>query len=325
MRTAMELRPYRRVSSQVTSPALIINRWSGDGKAERYGLEAAARRRGIRTIMLEPGDDLVTLARGAIADGADAIGMAGGDGSLGLVAGVALEEDVPFFCVPVGTRNHFALDLGLDRDDPLTSLEALADGEELLIDVGMANDRLFLNNASFGVYAQAVHREGYRGDKEATIAAVVGDAAGNPEGQAAIRYTTPDGASHHRAPLILVSNNPYVMSGPPDYGRRIRMDAGRLGVRTVTSLAAADDVTAALLLRSSYEWTTTDLVLESDEPILAGVDGEALVFESPLALTIRTGLRVLVPAGTLPGYLPAAGIPAAQVKDLIGLGGEVDL
>lgn len=326
MRVAMELRPYRRTASRVTSPALIINRWSGDGKAEAVGLADAAARRGVRTIMLEPGDDLVELARDAIADGADAIGMAGGDGSLGLVAAVALDEDVPFFCVPVGTRNHFALDVGLDRDDPLAALDALVDGEELRIDYGLANDRLFLNNASFGIYAQAVHREGYRTDKEATIAAVVSEAAGDSEAQAHLRYTTPDGVIHERAPLVLVSNNPYVMSGPPDYGRRVRLDAGNLGIYSVTSLAAAGDTSAAALLklRSAYQWAARELLLESNDPILAGVDGEALVFDSPLLISIGSGLRVLVPAGTQPGYTPAAGIPAARVRDLVGLGGSID-
>ena len=127
---AKRAKPYVRRRSNSSSPALIVNRWSGDGKAERYGLADAARDAGIRVIMLERGDDITQLARDAIDAGADAIGAAGGDGSLGLVAGVAIERDVPFFCVPVGTRNHFALDLGLDRDNPLTALDAIRNGEE---------------------------------------------------------------------------------------------------------------------------------------------------------------------------------------------------
>ena len=90
-------RPYVRKQNQATSPALIINPWSGDGKAEKFGLVAAARTAGIRPITLERGDDLIQLAHDAINAGADAIGMAGGDGSLGLVAGVAVERGVPFF------------------------------------------------------------------------------------------------------------------------------------------------------------------------------------------------------------------------------------
>ena len=299
--------PYVRTSTGVQSPALIINRWSGDGKAERYGLAAAAADAGIRTIMLERGDDLAQLAHRAIDDGADAIGMAGGDGSLGLVAAVATERGVPFFCIPVGTRNHFALDLGLDRDNPLTALDAVRDGEEILIDHGVVGGRLFLNNVSFGVYAQAVHQDRYRDNKEATLLDVTTSAAGRPEAQAAVRYVTPDGRSHDRAPLLLVSNNVYRYSGAPDYGRRLRLDGGMLGIGAITNLSEATGESALALdqLRTMHQWEATSLRLESDEPILAGVDGEALTFESPLDLVIRPkGLRVLVPAGTKPGYVP---------------------
>lgn len=318
--------PYVRRSASVGSPALIVNRWSGDGKAERYGLAAAAADAGIRTIMLERGDDLTQLAHRAIDDGADAIGMAGGDGSLGLVAAVAIERDVPFFCVPVGTRNHFALDLGLDRDNPLTALDALRDGEEILIDYAVVGGRPFLNNASFGVYAQAVHQERYRDNKEETLLEVT-TAAADPEAQVPVRYVTPDGRTHERLPLLLVSNNVYRYSGAPDFGRRLRLDGGTLGVSAITNLPEATEESVPTLdqLRTMHEWEATSLRLESDEPILAGVDGEALTFESPLDLAIRPkGLRVLVPVGTRPGYVPVGEAIAASILDLANLGGDPD-
>ncbi|MGI9668004.1 MAG: diacylglycerol/lipid kinase family protein [Acidimicrobiia bacterium] len=315
---------YDRRPSTARNPVLIINRWSGDGKAESIGLEKAAKARGVRTIMLEQGLDLTQLAHDAISTGADAIGMAGGDGSLGLVAGVAIERGVPFFCIPVGTRNHFALDLGLDRDDPLSALEALRDGEEILIDYGVAANRPFLNNVSFGVYAQAVHREGYRENKEETMAAVLAEAAANEDNQAAIRYATPNGASHEHAPLLLVSNNPYEMSGPPDYGRRLRLDSGNLGVGAVTNLPQDGDLNAVTLaqLRTLQSWQTRSIRLESDETILAGLDGEALEFDSPLDISVRPkGLRVLVPRGTEPGYVPLGEAVAARLVDMASAGG----
>ncbi|MDJ0952334.1 MAG: diacylglycerol kinase family protein [Acidimicrobiia bacterium] len=311
-------RPYTRKSSKVENPTLIVNRWSGDGKAEKYGLEAAARELGVTTVMLERGDDLVQLAHDAISAGADAIGMAGGDGSLGLVAGVAVERGVPFFCVPMGTRNHFVLDLGLDRDDPLSALAALRDGEVIHIDYATANGRVFLNNVSFGVYAQAVHTEGYREDKASTIATAISAASADVEAQAALRYVTPGGRTHERAPLLLVSNNRYHYSGPPDYGRRYRLDSGKLGIGAITDLPEGDVASMPLHeVRSLQEWETTSYRIESDEPILAGLDGEALQFESPLKLEIhRKGLRVLVPAGTRPGYVPPGEVVAARLLDL---------
>lgn len=319
--------PYVRKRSNVQAPTLIINRWSGDGKAERYGLEAAAKAAGIRTVMLERDLDLVQLAHDAIDAGADAIGMAGGDGSLGLVAGVAIERNVPFFCIPVGTRNHFALDLGLDRDDPLTALDALSDGEEILIDCAVVGDRTFLNNVSFGVYAQAVHQEEYRANKEQTLLDVTRAAAADTTAQAALRYETPDGTSHDRAPLLLVSNNRYRYSGAPDYGRRFRLDSGKLGIGAITNLPEGSNVSELKLddLRTMHEWEATSLRVDSDEPILAGVDGEALTFESPLRLTIRPkGLRVLVPAGVKPGFVPIGETVAASILDLASMGGGAD-
>jgi len=319
--------PYVRRASSAQSPTLIINRWSGDGKAERYRLADAAASAGIRTVMLERGDDLTQLAHDAIDAGADAIGMAGGDGSLGLVAAVAIERDVPFFCVPVGTRNHFALDLGLDRDDPLAALDALRNGEEILIDHGVVGGRPFLNNVSFGVYAQAVHQDRYRENKQATLLDTTRSAAADPEAQAALRYGTPDGRTHQRAPLLLVSNNVYRYSGPPDFGRRLRLDGGTLGVSAVTSMPSASEesVTSLDQLRATHEWETTSLCIESDEPILAGVDGEALTFESPLELVVcPKGLRILVPTGTEPGYVPFGEAVAASILDLANLGGDDD-
>jgi len=319
-------KPYVRKHSNVQSPTLIINRWSGDGKADKYGLADAAERLGVKVVMLERDNDLVQLAHDAINAGADAIGMAGGDGSLGLVAGVAVERGVPFFCVPVGTRNHFALDLGLDRDDPLAALSVLQDGDEILIDYATAGDRPFLNNLSFGVYAQAVHSEGYRENKAATITKTLEEATADVGNVAALRYVTPDGVTHGRAPLLLISNNAYRYSGYPDYGRRLRLDSGKLGVGAITSLREGDVGSTPLSeVRAMQEWEVTSYRIESDEPILAGLDGEALHFESPLNILIHPqGLRVLVPAGTRPGFVPRGELVAAKLLDLAETAGLAD-
>jgi diacylglycerol kinase family enzyme len=318
------LRPYVRRRSRVVAPTLIVNRWSGDGKAEAFGLVERAESLGIHTILLEPEDDLTQLAHDAIDSGADAIGMAGGDGSLGLVAGVAAERDVPFFCVPVGTRNHFALDLGLDRDDPLSALDALVEGDELRIDYGIVGDRVFLNNVSLGVYATAVHRDTYRGEKVRTIAQVLTEAAADSSEVEAIHMTGPDGKRYRRVPLLLVSNNRYSMSGPPDFGRRPRMDGGVLGIAAATHLPDPETVTRVTItdLVGWHEWEDDHFRVDTEDPeILTGVDGEALSFASPLDIRIRTrGLRVLVPAGIRPGYLPPAEAFAARLFDIAAIG-----
>lgn len=319
--------PYVRQRATVSRPALIINPWSGDGKAAAVGLTEAAEQAGVRTIVLQKGDDLAQLAEDAIADGADAIGMAGGDGSLGVVAAVAIARNVPFFCIPVGTRNHFALDLGLDRDDPLTALRAISDGDEILVDHAVAGDRAFLNNVSFGVYAQAIQEDGYREHKEDSLAKVLAEVAADPANQAALRYSTPDGKQHDRAPLVLISNNPYTFSGPPDFGRRTRMDSGQLGIKAVTRLPEVAGAAAALFgeTHDHYEWDAVEYRIESDDPILAGLDGEALTFASPLVISSRPkSLRMLVPHGTRPGYVPHGEAITARLLDLANLGAASD-
>ena len=92
-------------------PVLFINPRSGGGKAQHHHLVDHCRQKRIEPIVLEEGDDLASLAAAAVSSGADAIGMAGGDGSQGEVAAVAAAHDLPYICVPAGTRNHFALDI----------------------------------------------------------------------------------------------------------------------------------------------------------------------------------------------------------------------
>ena len=317
------LRAVRATPSDVARPALIINRWSGDGKAERYRLADRAAEAGVSVTMLERGNDLRQLARDAIDAGADAIGMAGGDGSLGLVAEVALERDVPFFCIPVGTRNHFALDVGLDRNDPLSALGALQDGEEIRIDHGLAGDRVFLNNISFGLYAMAVHREGYREDKVGTIAAVAQEMSSNAESVPSLKFQTPDGRTVDHAAVLLLSNNPYVWSGPPDFGRRPRLDTGELGVQAILSVPAGKDALSIALrdIQGSQEWSTGELVVDSDdETVQAGVDGEAIALPAPIRLrSVAGALRVLVPRGVRPGYIAPRQQVVASLLDVAGL------
>jgi diacylglycerol kinase family enzyme len=317
--------PYIRSKGRASHPVLIINRWSGDGKADRYGLVEAATDAGIETIMLERGDDLAELAERAIAEGADAIGMAGGDGSLGIVAGVAAEHEIPFFCVPVGTRNHFALDLGLDRDDPLSALDAIRDGDEILVDYAVAGDRPFLNNISFGLYAQAVHQDGYREKKLATITETLAKNAADVDARESLRFTTPDGRTHDHAFLLIIANNPYVYSGHPDYGRRMRLDAGTLSIDAITEPPSGDTGTTPLRdIHAMQHWEAPSYRIEADGEIRAGLDGEAVGFDSPLEIAIHPrGLRVLVPSGTEPGYVSTGAAAAADLLDLgetIGIG-----
>lgn len=295
-------RPHERTPP--AHPVLLCNPWSGGGKVESFDVVRLAEERGVECVVLEGGDDLAQLARDAVARGADCLGMAGGDGSQAMVAAVAIEHDVPFVVVPAGTRNHLALDLGLDRDDPRGALAAFGDGIERFIDYGTANDRLFVNNVSLGLYAAIVQDPAYRDDKLRTTAQLLPDLLGSQSEPTDLRFTGPHGREVDGAYLVQVSNNPY--SGRAlDLGQRLRLDTGKLGV---VALSAPRGVDVAWLValaatnrldRSEHylEWTTRELTVHAASGrIDAGVDGEAVTLTSPLRLRSHPlGLRLLVP------------------------------
>ena len=190
-------------------PVLFVNPRSGGGKATRAGLAERARERGIDVIVLRPGDRLPALVDQAVANGADALGVAGGDGSLAVVAAAALAHGLPFVCVPAGTRNHFALDLGVDRGDLVGSLDAFTDGVERRIDVAEVNGRLFLNNVSLGIYGDAVRQPTYRDAKARTLLETAAQVLGPSAAAADLKLVDDRGRPHRDPAVVLVSNNPY--------------------------------------------------------------------------------------------------------------------
>ncbi len=297
---------------------LLINPKSGGGKAQRFDLVGEARRRGVEPVVLEPGDDLLELAQDAIARGARIIGMAGGEVSLALVATVASRHDVAHVCVPAGTRNHFALDLGLDRDDVVGALDAFTAGREHRIDLSHVNERVFVNNASLGVYAKVVQSLGYRDAKLATWLEMLPDLFGPAAPPLDLEFTTPDGSSFGDAALVLVSNNPYQVTSLAGAGSRASIDGGVLGVvaaRVRTPADVSKKVGFELIGQVSrfpglMTWSSPDFEVHSEAPVEVGLDGEALVLDPPLRFGSLPGaLRVRLP--------PAAGLaPAARAVPL---------
>jgi len=285
-------------------PVLFVNPRSGEGVAVREGLPEAARGRGLETVVLEPGDDLEVLVREAVGRGADGLAMAGGDGSQALVAAIAAEHDLPYACIPSGTRNHFALDLGVDREDPIGALDAFVDGGERYVDLGEVNGRVFVNNVSLGVYATAVSQERYRGAKLRTLLETMTETLG-PDGEALqLRWTDPEGRSQVSTVLVLVSNNPYRLGPTLGSGTRPRLDTGMLGV--VDFHPPTPGTGEQMRWR---ELRVPALQIDADEPVPIGIDGESLTLEPPLRFRIiERALRVRI-AHSHPGASPSADIP----------------
>jgi diacylglycerol kinase family enzyme len=305
---------------------ILINPRSGDGKPTRLHLADEAQRRGIEPVLLEKGDDLRALAEAAVTRGADALGMAGGDGSQAVVAAVAAAHGLPYVCIPAGTRNHLALDLGVDRRHPVRALDAFGPAQETAIDLAEVNGEVFVNNVSLGIYAHFVASPEYREAKRRTVAEML---PGLLAPDAKPFGFTVEGADEVADPrIILVSNNPYTLSSLSGFGSRARLDTGALGVATLSINRASDlNRLAALEIAGHPErfegwrqWTAPDLVVEGPHGSAAvAMDGEARTWDLPLHFRIRPkALRIRIALGQL-GASPAFLRSPALASTVMGL------
>ena len=305
-------------------PFLIMNPKSGGGKVEKFDLKRKAEALGAEVFLFGGSGpvDVAEVARRAVAGGADLLGVAGGDGTQALVAGIAAEHGIPFLVISAGTRNHFALDLGLDREDPSACLGALRDGVELRVDLGVINGQTFVNNASFGAYAEIVETPAYRDDKRNTTLNTLPDLLQGHRG-AHLRVQA-DGTQIDAPQALLVSNNPYGTGDLAGLGRRTRLDGGVLGVVGVTVSNAAQ---AAGLLRGRHAaglkvLTTKQIEITADTPqIPVGVDGESILMPAPVTCTVSPGaLRVWVPRDRPGVPAPTPPVNWARLRHLAGRG-----
>jgi diacylglycerol kinase family enzyme len=243
--------------------------------------------------------------------------MAGGDGSQAIVAALAAERDLPYACVPAGTRNHFALDLGVDRDDVVGALDAFVDGGERRVDLAEVNGRVFVNNVSLGLYAEAVQRPGYREAKVRTLLDTAPDVLGPGGEELDLRWRGPGGHEHSGGAAVLVSNNLYRLGQAVGSGTRPRIDDGRLGVTVVSAPAGAWN---RLVQRPWREWSTERFEVDADGPVPAGIDGEALRLDPPLRFGMRPRVLRARISRAHPGASPSAAVPEGAWQGLVELG-----
>lgn len=264
---------------------LLVNPHSGGDRPSEADLVGSAREHDVQAHVLGAGEDLTELARAA---DADVLGIAGGDGSLGAVAAVAVERDLPFVCIPWGTRNHFAGDAGLDRGDPLTALAAFSEGVERRIDVGRVGERVFLNNMTLGIYAELVHRRERHRRRGEALARVRALLVSVRDRRWTERFVV-DGQPL-RASVVLVANNEYRLD-LFSIGEREHLDSGLLVVYAARGFRRLE----------WSEQTTPRVRVETRlSSVRAAVDGEPVVLDSPLELRTDPGaLRLLLPRSAM--------------------------
>jgi diacylglycerol kinase family enzyme len=314
--------PEHRPATRARHPFVIMNPRSGDGKVGRFGLAEKAERLGAEVyLMTGPGSvDVAAVARDAVARGADLLGVAGGDGTQALVADVAAAADLPFLVITAGTRNHFALDLGLDRDDPAACLDALTDGVDLRVDLGRVGGTTFVNNASFGAYAEVVQSPAYRGDKVGATLEQLPDLITGKRGAA---LEVRGGAAPLSDPqAVLISNNPYGTGDIAGMGRRARLDGGTLavvGVNVASARQAAGLIRGSRSAGLSVQLAPHVTVDSAAAQIPVGVDGEAMMLATPVRCAIRPkALRVRVPRNRPGVPAPKARLNWAKLTRLAG-------
>jgi diacylglycerol kinase family enzyme len=255
--------------------------------------------------VLEEGEDAGDLARSAAESGTDALGIAGGDGSLAAVAAVALERDLPFVCVPFGTRNHFARDLGIDPDDPIAALSAF-NRSERRVDAGAVGDNIFLNNVSLGLYASFVHDpEQKTRNRLVAFARMVPAVFGKSRRPLDVALEADGREEHHSALVVLVGNNDYRVESMSDVAGRERLDEGLLHAYVIEAVSRR--ALLSLLLRAATgRLSQADGFVERSAPRLtvdlphqrihAAIDGEPVVLEAPLEFETKPrALRVRLP------------------------------
>jgi diacylglycerol kinase family enzyme len=209
------------------------------------------------------------------------------------------------------------MDLGLDRDDVVGALDAFGAAVERRIDLGVIADRVFVNNATMGLYAKIVQSPAYRARKLGTALELLPGVLGPQAVPFDLRFPGPDGTEHASAHLIMVSNNGYELGVGEAFGSRRRIDAGALGI-VAARFQSSGDLARFVRLQATgrarrfpgwSEWTDTTFEVRSGRPVEIGIDGEATLLDPPIRFRILPGaLRVRIPPHA-PGYSPAAAAP----------------
>jgi diacylglycerol kinase family enzyme len=244
------------------------------------------------------------LAGRAAAEGAT-LGVAGGDGSLATVAGAAADAEQPFVCIPFGTRNHFARDLGLDVDDPLVALDSF-EGTERRVDIARVGERWFLNNVSLGLYASFVHDPARKTrNRVVALFRMLPAALGRSRTPLDLSLDVDGRDEHHSALVALVANNAYELTSLADAGERKVLDAGELHAYLIEAVSRR--ALLGLLARAVVgnieeaegwdEWAAERFTLSAGrDHVHAAIDGEPVLLPAPLEFELRPrALRVLVP------------------------------
>ncbi|MGI4732075.1 MAG: diacylglycerol/lipid kinase family protein [Janthinobacterium lividum] len=293
-------------------PVPVLVNASG-GTARRLGhrlrdsVEAAFAEAGV-PIALELLEGGAIAGRAAALVGAPTVVVGGGDGTLGSAAGALVGSDTALGILPLGTRNHLALDLGIPSDLP-GAARLIGARPVRRIDVGRVNDRIFVNNASVGLYPALVRRrDGLAAPKWlAALPAAVGALGRMRHHRLRLAWPGSDGRGVV-TPLLFVGNNRYSLSRDR-LGRREALDDGRLTIYAVASRRRLALIGFAVRAIAGRADTERDFAALGEQPaftvegrsrrIDVAIDGEVVRLAMPLRFESAAGaLAVVAPSSS---------------------------
>jgi diacylglycerol kinase family enzyme len=289
---------------------ILVNASAGGHAPVARRLEEAMGRLGLRFQLHDlPPDRLPAVARALRDADVPIIGVAGGDGTIRTVAEVLAGGESALAVLPVGSLNHFARRLGIPDLDAAAA--ALAGGHVACVPVGLVDEHVFLNTATFGQYAAVVRRreEMRRWLGKWPAAGVAFLRVVRRLRTFSITVDLPDGAIERTTPLL------WVGVGHASFPRvrlaAAALDADQLEVviARVASRRHAVAFLTRLFVRTLHARPSTQdravevlhtrhLVLRGPTPVEATLDGEVVRVHAPLAVSLQPrALRVIAPAG----------------------------
>jgi diacylglycerol kinase family enzyme len=246
-------------------------------------------------------------SRRALAERPEAIVAGGGDGTVSAVASVLAGTTTPLGVLPLGSLNHFAKDAGIPLDLH-KAVETVAARHVRRVDVGRVNDRIFVNNASIGVYPSVVEsRERLRSQGRSKWAALVLATVDvlQSDSEVTIRLEDDRARVLTRTPFVFVGNNEYLAEGLR-LGARTRLEAGRLWTyfappvktRHLPRLFAHALFGLALREHALQSTAGSEFWIDTAAPAInVASDGELLTLTTPLHFRSWPGaLALFVPA-----------------------------
>jgi diacylglycerol kinase family enzyme len=213
--------PARRGTAANAPLFVVLNCASGanDAAAVQRCIEqgCAAAGRELHLFVIDGADQLDALAQQAVQSARAAGGVvvaAGGDGTLNTVAQAVLGSGCPFGVLPQGTFNYFGRAHGIPGDTE-QALQIVLTETARPVQVGQVNERLFLVNASIGLYPRVLEdREGWKQRlRRARWVALIAALATLLRGYRSLHLQIELNGKVHtvHTPTLFVGNNPLQM------------------------------------------------------------------------------------------------------------------